>query len=210
MRKSVKYPTKKTIVLMVLITAGILFTETAPGEPLIIPEVDDVYPFVPKWQTARILHIGDSHVASGLKSSLAGHFREAGARFLQEGWVGSRSKSWIKSGKLKNLIATFRPTVVVVTLGTNEMKNHRPQRNRSWIKAIVRRCGKAKCYWVGPPPLLEDVHGYNEMLKENIPPCRYFDSRVLNVKPKEDGKFHLSKAEGTDWGDRIWRWMNGE
>ena len=210
MRKSVKHRKKIIVLEAALVALGVFITVNVPGAPLPLPEVDDAYPFVPDWRHARILHIGDSHVAAGLKKSLAHHFREAGARFHQEGWVGSRCKSWVSSGRLKALVTDFRPTVVVVTLGTNEMKNHKPDRNRSWVRGIVRRIDRASCYWIGPPPLLEDVHGYNDMLKQTIQPCRYFDSRILDVQPHEDGTFHLSIEEGTEWGDRIWHWMNGD
>ena len=180
------------------------------GGPLAIPDIDDVYPIIPKWKSARILHFGDSHVAAGLKASLARHFQSAGAVFHQEGWIGSRSKSWISSGRLKRLLSDFKPSIVVVTLGTNEMRNRRPKRNRIWVRAIIEKIGKAKCYWVGPPPLIVDRTGYTDMLKDATHPCRFFDSRVLDMAPRSDGTFHLTASQGRRWGDRIWRWMNGE
>lgn len=182
----------------------------ARSTPLTIPEVDEVYPYIPNWKNSRILHFGDSHVASGLKATMAQHFRKAGAKYRQEGWVGSRSKSWIASGRLRQLVREFRPTVILITLGTNEMKNKVPTRNRCWIRAIVHRFKEATCYWMGPPPLIEDKYGYNEMAMRAVKPCRYFDSRILGLSPRNDGTFHLTRQEGTVWADLVWDWMNGE
>ena len=194
-----------TLFFFVLLTTGFQLA----ASPLKLPDVDDVYPFVPDWQNSRILHIGDSHVAFGFKSRLARHFHRAGASFHQEAWVGSRCKSWVKSGKMRNLIEEYGPSVVLVTLGTNEMKNRKPERILSWIRALISKIGRRTCYWVGPPPLLDDRYQYNEMLKSNVGPCRYFDSRVLDVHKRADGKFHLTRAEGENWAELIWKWMNG-
>ncbi len=201
--------------LRISIKGPLIFTlglvgSMAASEPLPISEVDMVYPFIPDWEASRILHFGDSHVASGLKSTLARYFREAGATFRQEGWAGSRSKSWIASGRLKKLVSAFRPTVVLVTLGTNEMTTSEPMRHRNWIRAIIRRLKGTVCYWMGPPPLIDDKYGYNEMAEEAVKPCRYFDSRILDMKPRKDGTFHLTRKEGVVWGDKVWHWMNGE
>jgi hypothetical protein len=209
MRKGVKHRNTITISCILLLAAALLWTSIVPGAPLPIPDVDEVYPIVPNWQSARVLHFGDSHVSAAFKSTLADHLRRAGARFKQSCWVGSRSRSWIKSGRLRKLIGSFRPNVVIVTLGTNEMKNRVPERSRSWVRAIIDKIDNNICYWLGPPPLIDDVHGYNDMLKNATEPCRFFDSRTLNIEPRKDGTFHLTQEEGRVWGERVWRWMNG-
>jgi hypothetical protein len=201
---------KTSITVSVAVALGLGCTLEVSAKPLPIPNVDTVYPFVPDWRVSRILHFGDSHVSSGLKASLARHFRQAGAQFHQERWVGSRSKSWVASGRLRHLIAAFRPNVVLITLGTNEMRSKTPSRSAAWIHEIVNGLNGAVCYWMGPPPLIEDKNGYNEMAKKAVKPCRYFDSRTLNMKPRSSGSFHLTRSQGTVWGDRVWHWMNGD
>lgn len=189
---------------MVLLRGG-----SSEAAPLELPSAEEVYPVVPDWTRARILHIGDSHVSYGFKRELARCFREAGARFRQKRWIGSRTKSWVATGKAKQLIRAFRPTVVVVTLGTNEMKDPQPARQLSWVRALVDRIGNRVCYWLGPPPVIEDANGYNAYMAEHVAPCRYFDSRVLEAPPRDDGKFHLTREQGETWARLVWRWMNG-
>ncbi len=191
---------------------AVSFVFTSPcgaDKPRPMADVDEVYPFVPDWSHARVLHIGDSHVFGGYKAALAARLREAGAVLHQEMWVGSRSKSWVVSGKAVRLMNRYKPNVVIVTLGTNIIKYEHPERELSWVRALIERIDQATCYWIGPPPLIPDYHGYNDLMKENTAPCRYFDSRALDFPPRKDAKFHLSRAQGEQWAEQVWRFMNG-
>ena len=190
--------------LFVLLSADVC----AVSGPLLLDDVDDVYPFVPTWQGMTVLHVGDSHVSAGLKRGLARRLKEAGAHYRPVCWVGSRAKSWVASGRLKRLIDKHRPDAIVITLGTNAMQHGRPDKYAGWVQALVRKLKGKTCYWLGPPPLLDDSHGYNEMVFENSKPCRYFDSRILNTPKRSDGKFHLTKTQGEDWAQKVWNWMN--
>ncbi len=187
-----------------------LWSTTADSEPFEHPDVDDVYPIVPDWQELTILHIGDSHVSAGLKTTLKKILKDSGGHYVADCWVGSRSKSWVTSGRLKQLLKKHNPEVVIVTLGTNIIKNHKPHRHSGWVHALSLQLGKRICYWLGPPPLLDDLYGLNAMLKTNSKPCRYFDARILDIEKRADGKFHLSKHQGESWAEKVWLWMNGK
>ncbi len=172
------------------------------------PDVDEVYPLPFDWTGLRVLHIGDSHVYAGLTSTLRKHLRSAGARYTPVNWIGSRSKSWVASGKLRRLLDKHSPNVVIVTLGTNAMKIRNPKKYAHWIRALVRRIGPRTCYWMGPPSLLEDRFGFNEILAEASAPCSYFDTRKMGFPKREDHHFHLTRAQGERWGASTWEWMN--
>ncbi len=203
--------TSRALVIGTVLSAGFLgFGAKAPiGTPLPIADVDDVYPMVRDWAHARILHIGDSQLSRGYKSTLAAFFAEAGATFQQETWVGSKAKSWVVSGRASNLMRSFRPNVVLITLGTNTLRYQKPARERSWVLALIDRTAGTECFWIGPPPLIDDLHGYNEWLKKNTAPCRYFDSRVMDFQKRSDRKFHVTSEQGAIWAERVWQFMNG-
>ena len=187
--------------------AGMTMAFAAPSP---LPEPGDVYPDVPDWSRARVLHIGDSQVSGGYKAGLAAHLSKTAAAFHQETWVGSRSKSWVISGKAARLVREFHPNVVIITLGTNIIKYDHPERELSWVRALIDRMpGTLLCYWIGPPPLIPDEHGYNEMMAKSVSPCRYFDTRSLGFPLRNDGKFHLSRTQGALWAEKVWRFMNG-
>jgi len=201
----------KKILAIPLAVALLWGPSTATGtEPASIPDVDEVYPVFREWSGVRVLHIGDSNVAAGFTARLGQLVRGAGGSYQVSSWVGSRSKSWVTSGRLRTLLDEGAPHVVLVTLGTNSMKSSRPDLEAPWIRSLVRQIGPRRCFWTGPPPLLEDLHGYNEMAKEAATPCRYFDTRVMGFAPREDGKFHLTRHQGESWAMRVWSWMSTE
>jgi hypothetical protein len=175
-----------------------------------LEDVDEVYPPAISWSGKRVLHIGDSHVSAGLVHGLRKRIRTEGARYKPINWVGSRSKSWIVSGRLKRLLRKHAPHVVIVTLGTNAMKERRPERHAPWVRNMVRMIGPRHCFWLGPPPLIKDRFGYNSMVEAACKPCRYFDTRTLDFPRRKDGKFHLSRRQGHTWADQVWMWMNGD
>jgi hypothetical protein len=181
----------------------------AAKRPARLPHVDDVYPLPVDWTGLRVLHIGDSHVSAGLTSGLGRYFRAAGASYAAENWTGSRARSWVASGKLRRMLQKQHPNAVIVTLGTNAMRLGNLERYSSWVRALVKTVGPRRCYWLGPPPLLKDRFGFNEMLIDATGDCRFFDTRTLGFKMRKDGKFHLTRKQGERWADHVWDWING-
>jgi len=190
-------------------SAAVAAKPIGPAAPL--PDVDEVYPAPVIWEGARVLHIGDSHVSRGLTGRLRIHLARAGARYRTEMWVGSRSKSWVASGRLAGLLSEHHPNVVLVTLGTNAMRSAHPEKYCQWIRSLSHRVGPRRCFWIGPPPLVEGKEDSEllDLLPEHSRPCRYFDTRQLGFSPRKDGKFHLTRRQGERWADAIWLWMNG-
>ena len=203
-----KIDSMRPMLLTILLVAAT--TAVAAAEVPRLADVDDVYPPAISWSGKRVLHIGDSHVSAGLTSGLRGHIKSEGARYKPVEWIGSRSKSWVVSGRFRRLLRKHAPHVVIVTLGTNVMKGRRQDLNAPWIRTLVRMIGPRQCFWIGPPSLIKDRFGFNEMAESASKPCRYFDTRVLGFRKRKDGKFHLSRRQGRAWADQVWMWMNGD
>ncbi len=196
--------------LFFLALALILAASLAICAKLDIPPPEALYPFVPRWQGTHVLHLGDSHVSRGLREELSRSFKRAGAHYKTDMWVGSRSRSWVVTGRLARSLRHHNPDIVIVTLGTNEMPFATPEHHRPWVEKIVSHIKDRACYWIGPPPLITDeTGGFNEMLERSTKPCRYFDSRLLGLKPKPGGHFHLSREQGQCWGRLVWLWLGG-
>ncbi len=60
--------------------------------PLRIADVDEIYPIIPHWSGAVVLHIGDSHVSAGLKAGLDASKREDGRFHLTR----SQGEAWAR------------------------------------------------------------------------------------------------------------------
>jgi hypothetical protein len=202
--------TKTSSRLFPLAIAAVLAiaSTVAANRPASLPDVDEVYPLGPVWRGVTVLHIGDSHVAAGLSAGLRRHFAAAGARYATDVWVGSREQTWVTTGRLKGLLDEVRPDVVIVTLGTNAMWHKRPDKYATWVRQLAGQMGRRRCYWLGPPPILPDPHGFIDMQARSCGPCEWFDSRVLDTPPRADGKFHLTRGQGEAWAERVWGWMN--
>lgn len=194
-----------TAICIVLSTCSV--TAQLSVEP--IPDGSQVYPISPNWTGERVLHIGDSHLANkGLTLNLREKFSRAGAHYYVNSWIGSRSKSWLTSGRLRRALEDKRPSTVLVTLGTNALKNKRPDKYADWIKGIRNKIGNRKCYWIAPPALIEDKYGFYDVLKQNAAPCKVFDSRTIQFKTSTQNVYHLSHNQAGRWADHIWAWMN--
>ena len=191
-----------------LLICAVSFALAAELTPAALPSADEVYPEPFDWRDFRVLHIGDSQVFAGLADGLRRRFRHAHASYKLEGWVGSRSKSWVVSGKLRRLLDDFAPHAVIVTLGTNAISHPKPEVYAGWVRKLVEKIGPRQCYWIGPPPVIDDENGFNDQLREACGKCRYFDSRPMELPPRHDGKFHLTRQEGEMWAGQVWDWMN--
>jgi hypothetical protein len=191
------------------LATGSSTAENDPSGRFLPPPVDEVYPLPIDWRGLRVLHIGDSHVSRGLTAGLREQLLAAGARYEAACWVGSRSRSWVQSGRLDRLLREHRPEAVIVTLGTNAIRHPRPRKLAYWDHALVTRIGSRRCFWLGPPSLIDDRHGLNPALMESTTPCRYFETRLLDFPPREDKRFHLTRAQGLIWAAAAWVWMNG-
>jgi hypothetical protein len=201
----------KLTLLTTAFAAMLLMTPTASGQLAVVPlpEVDEVYPPVMDWAGLRVLHIGDSHVGNpGLTQTLQAHVTARRGSYRAIHWVGSRSQTWLTSGRLRQALAEENPDIVIVTLDTNALRIPHPEKYATWIRAVVERIGTRGCYWVSPPPLIADEFGLFDAMMQAMGRCRLFDSRTLDVSPRANGRFHLTVAEAEAWAEAIWHWMN--
>lgn len=187
-------------------TPGSTDTDTATAEDSDTEEALDENP----WKNRRVLHIGDSHLANwGIRSTLKEKFRSAGARYQAVPWIGSNSRGWLVTGKLRKLLRAKSPNIVLINLGTNAFKYKNPKVYAKWITRVVKKIQPRKCYWISPPPFFEDKHGFYDILKEASIPCTFVDSRKAQLDITVDEKhFHLSKEQSARWAEMIWEDIN--
>jgi hypothetical protein len=201
----------KTGLKIILISIIIIFSQNsiAAITKAAIDDVDTVYPLPIFWKGLKVLHIGDSNLKNkGLTLTLRRHITEAGGIYKIMPQKGSRSKSWITSGRFKKALKEINPDIVIINLGTNAIKISKPQKYSVWIKTLVKKTGRKKCYWIAPPKLIEDKYGFYKMLKTASHPCKYFDTTLLPFKNEHKNRYHLSNKQATIWAEAIWKWMN--
>ncbi len=151
-----------------------------------------------------VLHVGDSMVGGnwGLTRALEQRFTGEGARFVRDYKVSESIVSYDHSSKLKDLLARHRPDIVIITLGTNDVFVPFPLAMAGNVRNIAGRIGARECYWMGPPTWKPDT-GIVQVLRDNVAPCKFYDSSKLKLQRAGDG-IHPTDRGGADWATGFW------
>lgn len=163
----------------------------------------------------RLLVIGDS-LEQGLDPHLKQLAAEAAVPYLGRGVLGSRIDQWAKSEWLDTYLEEFQPTLIVVSLGTNDAYLS----GDVWLKqapALTALLSKlralapeADIVWIGPPTLPATYAGkgvdesFLGRLADDAP--NYFDSTELSI-PRGPDELHPTAAGYAGWAGAIWNWL---
>ena len=195
------------------VTSASLRLATALEEPSAARDagatVESAPPAAPPLTGKTILHVGDSMVGGnwGLTRALDQRFSAEGAKFIRDYKVSESIVSYDHSPKLKGLIEKHRPDIVIITLGTNDVFVPYPASMVGNVQNIVKRVGSRECYWMGPPTWKPDT-GIVQVLKDNVAPCKFFDSSNLKLQRGGDG-IHPTDRGGADWATSFWTYFRG-
>ena len=158
--------------------------------------------------SSRVLLFGDS-LAVGLTPQLGQLATEAGvAAYEGHGIVGSHITDWDRSAWLDETLASFQPTLILVSLGTNDEAESPGAADReaprlSALLGKLRATG-AEIVWIGPPALPFPRQGVVDMIRQNVP--YFFDSEQLDIPRSPDG-LHPNAAGYAGWAGAIWQWL---
>jgi lysophospholipase L1-like esterase len=160
---------------------------------------------------SRVLLVGDS-LAVGMTPHFAELAKEQRLPLESLALTGSRIDQWAGSQKLAERLATFRPTLVVVSLGTNDeyMQGDAVGRQRPYLAELVGKvhASGAELAWVGPPTLPKPKsNGIASLIQEHVPREAYFHSETLGI-PRGPDKLHPTAVGYAGWAGAIWRWLS--
>jgi len=170
----------------------------------------------------RILFVGDS-LSVGLNRPIKALAQEAGYEYAHIGKVGSFTSLWAnesaEGGQFTTLLRTFKPTLVLVSLGTNDEwipKNNPSKQVLSLQKPHVDRLVAkiqslgARIAWIGPPQHnyvpAPDFRAYIQKL---VGKGSYFHSERYTIprQPPPDNVPHPTVRGYALWAGVIWRWL---
>lgn len=153
-----------------------------------------------------MLHVGDS-MAPLVGNYLRPIFAKSGRGYWIESVVSSSTLEWAQKRLMQDAMFKYDPEVVLISLGSNELFDPRPERRGAAVKQIVTDTRGRPCLWIGPPLWKPDT-GFIRVLRENLGHCRYFDSTKLDLPRMEDGR-HPSWSAGWRWADAVWKELGG-
>jgi hypothetical protein len=171
---------------------------TAPG-PISVP------------RDTWVLHIGDSFVDASFQQNLRPRFRQAGTAYVSTGVTATYTTTWAGDPELDNWLAR-RPSMVVVTLGANEVDMPIPEQHAKAIAAIVRKivATGASCVWTAPPLWKPDT-GILQVIHDHCAPCLFFDSDAvmggLSPNERKADRIHPNARGGARWAEAFWTWL---
>lgn len=157
---------------------------------------------------SRVLLVGDSH-AQGLNTPLKAMATERGVPYVGLAKVGSRIDYWAASAALDDALASFDPTLVLVSLGTNDayMGGDVSARQAPALESLLAKLSGRDVVWLGPPALPEVHSGmrldlrFLEFLAANAP--HFLDTAGLLISMGPDG-IHPTVLGYAGWSGAIW------
>ncbi len=179
-----------------LIAGGIGLARAATRRPKIAPGT-------------RLLVIGDS-MAVGLDPHLRQLAEEAGiAGYASRGIVGTTIGGWADSAWLETTLPAFQPTLILISLGTNDEASApgAADRERPALEQLVHRLESsgAALVWIGPPSLPLPRQGVSDMIRAALP--YYYPSEQLDIPRGPDG-LHPTAAGYAGWAGALWSWLS--
>ena len=82
---------------------------------------------VPAAQASRVLHVGDS-MAPLVGNYLRSIFSSSGRQYFLETVISSSTLDWAEKGLLREAMYKYDPEVVLISLGSNELFDPKPER----------------------------------------------------------------------------------
>ena len=180
------------------ITAGKIAAKDSSHKKFIEP------PRVMDSTPQRILMVGESMI-EGLMFPFRKYGKYNGHTITAKIWYGSRLLDWGAKDTLKKLIAIYKPTFIIVSIGSNELFIRNIDEREPFVKNIVAQLGNSKFIWVGPPNPKKD-NGINDLIMRNVGKDRFFVSKYMHFLRKRDG-VHPKAEQCYKWADSISDWI---
>jgi len=155
---------------------------------------------------ARILLVGDS-LAQGLTNPMkrfAAQDRQV--TFDGHGVPSTRIADWASKPWLAQDLARERPTLVLFSLGTNDMRMPDPTTEQAQLAKIVAMvdAAGAELVWIAPPTMPFPDRGVRAMLAATG--RAMYPSQTLAI-PRAPDKIHPTMLGYSSWAGAIWTWL---
>lgn len=157
-----------------------------------------------------ILHAGDSMVGGngGLAKGLSAYFKGEGAKFYRDAEVAVSIRKYAQAPRFRRLLDHFKPDIVILTLGANDVFLPYPDYYASYVEGVVKAVGERECWWIGPPTWKPDT-GIVEVIRQHAGKCKFFDSSHLDIARAKD-RIHPNDEGGAEWANQFWAFFRGK
>ncbi|MBQ8656745.1 MAG: SGNH/GDSL hydrolase family protein [Prevotella sp.] len=155
----------------------------------------------------RFLFFGDS-MLEGLMRRFGDYAAENGHEVNVVLWYSSSTERWATTRVLEQYMQKYRPTYVVICLGSNELFVRDLPKREQYVADIVGRLDSVPFVWISPPNWRKDT-GINDIIIKHVGQSRFFDSRRLTLERGSD-HMHPTMRAGAQWMDSVAVWMSSK
>lgn len=179
---------------------------SSPGGSHSVLEDQDYAGYTPRTgnNVKSVLIFGDSMTIL-VANRLAQYGKKNGYSVHSITWDSSSSVTWSQCDTLDNFIRRYRPDLIMITLGSNELFLKNFNSRRPDVERLLAKIGNIPFLWISPPNWKEDK-GYNAFMKSILPPGTFFNSNNL-VLPRQKDHIHPTREGGVTWTDSIMKWV---
>ncbi len=181
----------------------------------------------------RLMLVGDS-LAVGLAAPLGALAAEHGVPFQALATVGTRIDQWAQSDALTQALDAFQPTVVLISLGTNDAymmasgSQDIGERQRPFMEQLLQKIeqytrksdyglGPRAIVWVSPPTLppaavslpsvMRLIESEHQIALPKIKPrVSFFPTQSLSIPRGPDGIHPVARGYAA-WAGALWQWL---
>ena len=153
----------------------------------------------------RVLLIGDS-LAVGLTKPMQALADAQGIVFRGHAEVGTRIDQWDGGARWDAALQGFSPTVVVISLGTNDFKMFDPATQQAGhitgLLQKIRDLG-ARSAWIIPPTMPFPDKGLRQAIADAGPDLALHAEQIVNI-PRAEDKIHYTPSGYTMFAQALW------
>lgn len=165
------------------------------------------YPQKSDSSSQRILLMGDSQ-AGGIMYALNDYCLENNHKLVGVfTWFSATILNFAYSSKVEQIINQFKPTLIVVCLGLNELYAKDISKRTLAAEKFRSKLGTTPYLWVGPANFTEDF-GINRVFEQTAASGRFMSSKNLAI-PRGTDKRHPSQLGYKIWMDYVAGFVQG-
>ncbi len=146
----------------------------------------------------RVMLMGDSQ-CGGLRYPVYSYCALNGHKLLATvTWNSSTTKNWANSDTLDYFLREYKPTLVIMCVGLNEILSSNMKSRKKYIQTINTKIAAsgARVFWLGPAAWVKDM-GIIQVIKDENG-SMFFDATTLSLDRAEDGR-HPTKQSYRHW-----------
>ncbi len=146
------------------------------------------------------LFIGDSMV-EGLSRRFGDYAAENEHKLYTVIWYSSTTEKWAKTQTIEHFIKEYKPTYIILCLGSNELFINDLDIRQTYIEEITKKLHNYPYVWISPS-VWNGETGIIDLIQKHVPKGSFYDSRPLKLERGAD-HYHPTWEASAEWMNKV-------